>query len=112
MNLLGTDKYRTWTWGLLYDVEGAVLELYYKRDSAELLEQIIALRPVNWLLMNVPGGFSLWDKALKWCYDGQVVVFSLPLTKEQFDQIAPDDERYGWWFEKEAGEDESTVGSS
>jgi hypothetical protein len=94
------NKYRTWTYGLLYTEDGPILECYNKRDSAEMLEQFMTWRPVDWLLMHLPFGFLLWNKGVLWCSAQTRTVLQIPLSEGQFKLLAPDDE-YGWWKESD-----------
>lgn len=108
MKDLTTGFTKTYTWAVTFGKDDATLGLYHKSDHAMLVEIIVCNRWVEFILLHLPGGYSLWNRLLLWTATKEERILTLPATKEMLAVIAPDEQ---WLWDEDYVEEEDPSGT-
>lgn len=79
----------TWVWEMSKDE----VILKERRDWVLLIEGLFTSRPLESVLLRLPGGYRLWSRVLIWIDKTDTTVLRLPITAEQRQVLDTD----GWW---------------
>ena len=79
-----------------YSIGPNTIILEHKPLRAIIAIAVITWRPLEWLLLRIWGGYSVWNQIITWSDNKAVDVLEMPITLAQKEILSGRDWESGW----------------